>query len=202
MMEPCSAVHKPEKTSAALAWITQRQAAPRHPQAFLLKVTQHHSGFIHVDEKSCLVASGPSRSGPLQVCCCFTTSSKHWRKKHTEIQKMCEFWGPFWDPFLDPEMGLRLAALLRILLKPDFEAHFGDLFWDPKLGPKIDQKPQKMSAKSSEKLDKGGSKDSEKVICRSQPKLFGTHCKSTCMLPPLLLITCKELLQPALATCM
>ena len=40
-------------------------------------------------------------------------------------------------------MGLRLAALLRILLKPDFEAHFGDLFWDPKLGPKIDQKLEK-----------------------------------------------------------
>ena len=85
-----------------------------------------------------------------------------------------------------PKMGLRLAALLRILLKPDFEAHFGDLFWDPKLGPKIDQKTQKMSAKNSEKLDQGGSRDSEKVICRSQPRLLGIHCKSTCMLlPPL-----------------
>ena len=105
---------------------------------------------------------------------------------HTEIKKMCEFWGPFRGPFLDPKMGLRLAALLRILLKPDFEAHFGDLFWDPKLGPKIDQKTQKMSAKNSKKLDQGGSRDSEKVICRSQPRLLGIHCKSTCMLlPPL-----------------
>ena len=99
-------------------------------------------------------------------------------------------------------MGLRLVALLRIVLKPDFEAYFGDLFWDPKLGPKIDQKLQKKSAKNSETLDKGGSRDSEKVICRSQPKLLGTHCKSTCMLLPPLLITCKELLQPVLAVCM
>ena len=84
------------------------------------------------------------------------------QKKHTEIQKRCKFWGPFWGPFLDPKMGLRLAALLKILLKPDFEAHFEDLFWDPKLGPKIDQKLEKKSAKNSEKLDKGGSRDSEK----------------------------------------
>ena len=79
---------------------------------------------------------------------------------------------------MDPKMGLRLAALLRILLKPDFEAHFGDLFWDPKLGPKIDQKTQKQSAKNSEKPNQKGSRDSEKTICGSQPKLLGTHCKS------------------------
>ena len=69
---------------------------------------------------------------------------------------MCEFWGPFRGPFLDPKMGLRLAALLRILLKPDFEAHFGDLFWDPKLGPKIDQKNATNVSKKLGKIRPGG----------------------------------------------
>ena len=177
MMEPCSAVHEPENTKAASAWNTQRQAAPRHPQAFLLTATQHHSGLIHVDENSCLVTNGPSRSGPLWVPRWLTTNSNLWRKS-THKSKNCKFRGQFWGPFLDPKMGLRLAALLRILLKPDFEVHFWGLFWDPKLGPKIDRKTHKKSANKSGKSSKTGSRDSEKTICGSQPKLLGTHCES------------------------
>ena len=116
------------------------------------------------------------------------------KKTHTEIQKMCEFWGPFRGPFLDSKMGLRLAALLRILLKPDFEVHFWGLFWDPKLGPKLDVKTQKKSAENSEKSDQGGSRDSEKVM-QKPAKTLGTHCKSNRMLPP-----SADHLQRALAT--
>ena len=95
-------------------------------------------------------------------------------------------------------MGPGLAALLRILLEPEFEAPFWGLFWDPKLGPKLDLKTQKKSAENSEKSDQGGSRDSEKVM-QKPAKTFGTHCKSNCMLLPPLLVTCKELLKPALA---
>jgi len=51
-----------------------RQAAPGHPQTFLFAIAQHHPGFIHVDEQGCLVTSGPSRFGPLQVRSCLTAS--------------------------------------------------------------------------------------------------------------------------------
>ena len=123
------------------------------------------------------------------------------QKSTQKSKKMCKFWGPFWGPFLDPKLGLRLAALLRILLMPDFEAHFWDLFWDPKLGPKIDQKTPKKN-KHSEKIRPGGIQGFRKSDLQKPAKALGTHCKFNCMLLPPLLITCKELLQPALAVCM
>ena len=173
---------------------TQKQAAPRHPQAFLLAATQHHSGLIHVDENSCLVANGPSQFGPLQVRCCFKTSSNHWTKKANRNSKKCKFWGPFWGQFLDPKMGLRLAALLRILLKPNLGVHFWCLFWDPKLGPKIDQKTQKKRPKTREKNKQEGIQGfRKKRSAKSSQSSFEPTASLT-----LLLITCKKLLQPAL----
>ena len=116
------------------------------------------------------------------------------KKTHTEIKKMCEFWGPFWGPFLDPEMGLRLAAVLRILVKPEFEAHFWDLFWDPKLGPKIDQKRKKASQQLG-KLRPGGVQGFRKVTCRSQPKHLEPIASLIACFPP-----STDHLQRALAT--
>ena len=95
-------------------------------------------------------------------------------------------------------MGLRLAALLRILLKPDFEVHCWGLFWDPKVGPKIDQKTQKQSAKNSEKNQTRRDPGIQK---KRFAEASQSYLEPIANLTPLL-ITYKDLLQPALVACM
>ena len=133
MMEPCSGVHEPENTKAASAWNTQRQAAPRHPQAFLPTATQHHSGLIHVDEDSCLVPNGPSRFGPLQVPCCLTTGSNHWTKNTRRNPKTVQILGPVLRSIFGPQNGPQVGCLI----KNPIEARFRGPFLGPFLGPKI-----------------------------------------------------------------
>ena len=108
-------------------------------------------------------------------------------KKNTHRNpKNVRILGPISGSIFGPQNGPQVGCLIKNPIEARFRGPFRGPFLGPKIGTKNRQKTQKLSAKNSEKLDQGGSRDSEKVICRSQPRLLGIHCKSTCMLlPPL-----------------
>ena len=118
--------------------------------------------------------------------------------KNTQKSKKVQILGPVLGSIFGPQNGPQVGCLI----KNPIEARFRGPFLVPFLGPKIGTKnrsknAEKKTAKNSKKTNRKGSRDSEKNDLRKPAKAPWNPLNLT----PLL-ITYKDLLQPALVACM
>ena len=108
-------------------------------------------------------------------------------KKNTHRNpKNVRILGPISGSIFGPQNGPQVGCLIKNPIEARFRGPFRGPFLGPKIGTKNRPKNAKHVSKKLGKIRPGGIQGFRKMICRSQPRLLGIHCKSTCMLlPPL-----------------
>ena len=193
MMNPARQCMNQRTPKQPKAWNTQKQAAPKHSQAFLLTVTHiilvssmltKRVVLSPVDRADLATCRNAAAAQPAQSI----GQKTHRNPKHVQILVL------ILGSIFGPQNGPRVGRLIKNPIKARIRGPFLGPFLGPKIGTKTRLKNAKKSAENSEKSDQGGSRDSEKVM-QKPAKTLGTHCKSNRMLPP-----SADHLQRALAT--